>query len=183
MKAVLDELGSLGGKPIETLSPEEARKQPSPADAVKSLMKKQDKKGPEPVGDVENTRVQLGDHKVGVRIYTPKGDGPFPVILYIHGGGWVIADLDTYDSSPRALCNAVNAIVISTEYRHAPEFKFPQPTKMSSASISGQLRMKASAITTPGVSPSSAKAPAAPWRQPLASWPKNATSRCPCIKS
>ncbi len=125
MKAVLDELASLGGKPIAELSPEDARKQPSPADAVSALMKKQDKKGPEPVGDVDNTSVTLGDHKVPVRIYTPKGDGPFPVILYIHGGGWVIADLDTYDASPRALCNAANAIVISTHYRQAPEAKFP----------------------------------------------------------
>lgn len=125
MKAVLDELTSLDGKPITELSPAEARQQPSPADAVTALIKKQDKKGPEPVGDVENTSVTLGDHKVAVRIYTPKGKGPFPVILYIHGGGWVIADLDTYDASPRALCNAANAIVVSTHYRLAPEAKFP----------------------------------------------------------
>ena len=125
MKAVLDELAGLGGKPIESLSPEEARKQPSPADAVMQLMRKQNKKGPEAVGDVDNVSVTLGDYKVPVRIYTPKGSGPFPVILYIHGGGWVIADLDTYDSSPRALCNAANAVVVSTHYRLAPENKFP----------------------------------------------------------
>jgi acetyl esterase len=59
------------------------------------------------------------------RIYKPAGDGPYPVILYIHGGGWVLADLDTYDATPRALCNATNALVISTDYRHAPEHKFP----------------------------------------------------------
>lgn len=125
MKAVLDELAALGGKPIAELSPEEARKQPSPADAVKQLMRKQNKKGPEDVGHVDNTSITLGDHTVPVRIYTPKGKGPFPVILYIHGGGWVIADLDTYDASPRALCHAVNAIVVSTHYRQAPEAKFP----------------------------------------------------------
>ena len=125
MKVVLDELGTLGGKPIPMLSPGEARKQPSPADAVMALMKKQDKKGPEAVGHLDNTKVTIGDHSVAVRIYTPKGTGPFPVILYIHGGGWVIADLDTYDASPRALCNAAGAVVISTHYRQAPEFKFP----------------------------------------------------------
>jgi len=48
-----------------------------------------------------------------------------PVILYIHGGGWVIADLDTYDASPRALANAAGAIVVSTHYRQGPEAKFP----------------------------------------------------------
>lgn len=125
MKAVLDELAALGGKPIETLSPEEARKQPSPADAVAQLMKKQGKKDPEVVRQVDNTKITIGDHSVAVRIYTPKGDGPFPVILYIHGGGWVIADLDTYDASPRALCDAVGAIVVSTHYRQGPENKFP----------------------------------------------------------
>lgn len=126
MQAVLDELAALGGRPIETLSPEEARKQPTPDDAVKQLMKKRDIKGPEPVGDVDNTTVTLGDgHKIDVRVYSPKGDGPFPVILYVHGGGWVIADLDTYDATPRALCNAAQAIVVSTHYRQAPEHKFP----------------------------------------------------------
>ncbi len=125
MKAVLDELAALGGKPIETLSPEEARKQPSPATAVRQLMKQQDKKGPEAVGDVDNTTITIGDHSVAVRVYSPKGDGPFPVILYIHGGGWVIADLDTYDAAPRALCNTVEAIVVSTHYRQGPEHKFP----------------------------------------------------------
>jgi acetyl esterase len=48
-----------------------------------------------------------------------------PVVLYIHGGGWVIADIDVYDSSPRALAKATGAIVVSIEYRHAPEAKFP----------------------------------------------------------
>ena len=124
MKAVLDSLASLGGKPIDTLSPEEARKQPSPADAVAKLMKQQDKK-PEAVADIDNIKIKLGDHSVAARVYSPKGDGPFPVILYIHGGGWVIADLDTYDATPRALCNAVGAVVISTHYRQAPEHKFP----------------------------------------------------------
>ena len=95
MKAVLDELGTLGGKPIESLSPEEARKQPSPADAVSRVMRKEGKTSVEPLGKVENIQVTLGNHDVSVRIYTPKGDGPFPVIFYIHGGGWVLADLDT----------------------------------------------------------------------------------------
>lgn len=125
MQAVLDELGSLGGKPVETLTPEEARKQPTPADAVKKLLKKLGKEAPKFEGSTDDIKIDLGDHKVAARVYTPKGDGPFPVILYIHGGGWVFADLDVYDASPRTLCNAVNAIVISTHYRQAPEFKFP----------------------------------------------------------
>ncbi len=124
MKAVLDAHASLGPKPIETLSPEEARKQPGVNKAVMKLMKEQGKK-PETVEDIDDREVKLEGGNVKVRIYTPKGDGPFPVILYIHGGGWVIADLDTYDATPRALANAVNAVVVSTHYRQAPEYKFP----------------------------------------------------------
>jgi len=124
MQAVLDELAALGGKPITELKPEDARKQPSPADAVKKLMGKQDKKS-EKIDKVDDISIELTGHDVKGRAYKPAGDGPHPVILYIHGGGWVIADLDTYDATPRALCNAANALVISTDYRHAPEFKFP----------------------------------------------------------
>jgi len=48
-----------------------------------------------------------------------------PIVVYYHGGGWVIADVATYDAAPRAMAKALNAIVVSVEYRHAPEFKFP----------------------------------------------------------
>ncbi len=126
MQAVLDQLQKLGGKPIESLTPEEARKQPSPADAVKALLQSQGKSiAAEPVASVKNQTIRGDGGKIPIRIYTPKGDGPFPVILYIHGGGWVIADLDTYDSTPRALANAAEAVVVSTHYRLAPEHPFP----------------------------------------------------------
>lgn len=126
MQAVLDQLGKLGPKPLETLSPEEARKQPSPADAVMALLKSQGKStAPEAVGKVENKTFAGPGGVVPIRIYTPAGSGPFPVILYIHGGGWVIANLDTYDASPRALANAAQAVVVSSHYRQGPEHKFP----------------------------------------------------------
>lgn len=61
-----------------------------------------------------------------VRTYTPlQGNGPFPVIVYYHGGGWVIADLDTYEPSARALAEKTGAIVVSVAYRQAPENQFP----------------------------------------------------------
>jgi acetyl esterase/lipase len=124
MQAVLDQLDSLKGKPITELKPEDARDQPTPADAVKKLMDQQDKK-PEKVAKIDDIDIKLSGHDVKGRIYKPEGDGPHPVILYIHGGGWVLADLDTYDATPRALCNGTGALVISTDYRHAPEHKFP----------------------------------------------------------
>lgn len=126
MQAVLDQLAALGGKPIETLSPAEARTQPSPPDAVKALLKKQGKPtSPEPVGKVDDRTIEGPAGPIAIRIYTPTGEGPFPLVLYIHGGGWVIATLDTYDSSARALTNAAQAVVVSTHYRQGPEHKFP----------------------------------------------------------
>jgi acetyl esterase/lipase len=124
MQAVLDELAALMGKPIETLTAKEARQQPAPADAVGKLMKKMKIK-PEPVADIDNRSIDGPVKEIKIRIYSPKGDGPFPVIVYYHGGGFVIADLDTYDATPRALCNAVGAVVVSCHYRQGPEDKFP----------------------------------------------------------
>lgn len=122
MKAVLDQLAKLGGKPIAKLRPANARVQPLPGDAVLALLKKQGKStAPEPVGSVKNTKV--GD--IPVRVYKPKGDGPFPVVVYAHGGGFVIASIQAYDSSCRALTNAANAMVISVGYSYAPEKKLP----------------------------------------------------------
>ncbi len=129
MQAVLDQLATLGGKPIETLSPAEARKQPTPADAAKALLEKQGKPtDPESLvpGVTAADRTIAGPGgSLPVRIYTPAGDGPFPVITYYHGGGFVIADKQVYDGGARALAKEANAVVVSVDYRRAPEHKFP----------------------------------------------------------
>jgi len=63
---------------------------------------------------------------LAARCYVPSlTDEPLPVLVYFHGGGWVIADLDTYDSSARALCVAAGSIVVSVHYRQAPEDPYP----------------------------------------------------------
>lgn len=126
MNAVLSDLGTKGGKPIESLSAEEARKQPTPADAVRDVLIKQKKSvAPEAVAKVEDREIDGGAGKIPARIYTPSGKAPQPVIVYYHGGGFVIATNDTYDASPRALANQTGAIVVAVEYRKAPEHKFP----------------------------------------------------------
>ena len=126
MKAVLDELGKLNGKPIETLKAKEARQQPTPADAVMKVLQKQGKPtDPEAVGKVADLQIDGAEGKIPARVYTPKGTGPFPLIVYFHGGGWVIATIDTYDASARALANGAEAVLLSVEYRKAPENKFP----------------------------------------------------------
>jgi acetyl esterase len=62
---------------------------------------------------------------VPVRVYTPEGTGPFPTLLWFHGGGYVIGDLDTADSAARGLCTGAGAVVVSVDYRLAPEHKAP----------------------------------------------------------
>ena len=125
MQKVLTKLASLGGKPIETLAPADARKQPTPADAVKAVMKDGGITATSTVTTKDVTYpAGVGTQKA--RIYMPaNASEPLPVVLYIHGGGWVIADIDVYDATPRAMAEQANAIVVSMEYRHAPEAKFP----------------------------------------------------------
>ncbi len=126
MAAVLTELQDLNPKPIASLSAEEARKQPTPSDAVKALLhERKQSTAPLAIGKTEDRAIRGPGGTLPIRIYTPQGVPPFPVIVYFHGGGWVLATIDTYDSSARALSKAANAIVISVEYRKAPEHKFP----------------------------------------------------------
>ena len=126
MQDVLTKLAELGGKPITTLSAPEARQQPTPADAVKALLTEEGKStAPKPVGNVMDRVIPGPGGPLPVRVYTPEGSGPFPVVVYFHGGGWVIANLDTYDASARALADGARAVVMSVAYRQAPEHKFP----------------------------------------------------------
>ena len=127
MKHVLDALKALDPKPIPKLSPEEARKQPSPTDGVKTYLKEQGRStAPEPGVTTKDATYETAGGTQPVRIYTPDGaQGPLPVVVYYHGGGFVIADIDTYDATPRAIAKGAQAVVVSVEYRHAPEAKFP----------------------------------------------------------
>ena len=82
-----------------------------------------------PVGNVENRTIPVENGEIPIRIYTPSGEGPFPLFVYYHGGGWVIGDLDTYDAGCRLLAEQLKRVVVSVEYRLAPEFKFPVPVE------------------------------------------------------
>jgi acetyl esterase/lipase len=83
--------------------------------------------GGEDVKHVENRTVPGPHGEIPVRIYTPEGSGPLPILVYFHGGGWVIGDLETHDASCRAMTNLTGAIIVSVDYRLAPEHKFPIP--------------------------------------------------------
>lgn len=126
-QAILDALKELGQRPYHTLSPAEARLQPSFADGVKAVIAKQGRSVAPPPGiTIEDIEVDGATGPIAARVYRPSGaTGPLPVILYFHGGGWVLATIDTYDASARALAREAQAIVISVEYRKASEAKFP----------------------------------------------------------
>jgi acetyl esterase len=79
------------------------------------------------VAKVEDRRLPGSGLEIPVRIYTPAGPGPFPILVWFHGGGWVIGDLDSADPTARYLTVGAGCVVVSVDYRLAPETKFPGP--------------------------------------------------------
>lgn len=117
IQALLAERKERGIPPVHALSVDGARQQ------LEALHEPPDE--PEPVGRVRNCRISGPTDDIPIRIYTPDRDGPFPVLVFFHGGGWVIGSLDTHDATCRALTNAADCVVVSVGYRRAPEHPFP----------------------------------------------------------
>ncbi len=116
---VMEQVAAMGLPAAHTVSPAEAR-------ANAKLRPRAP--GPE-VAKVENRTIPGPDGDVPVRIYTPDGDGPFPILAWYHGGGWVLGDLESADASARNLCVGGQCVVVSVDYRLAPETKFPGPAE------------------------------------------------------
>ena len=94
-----------------------------------------------PVGGVENGELAGPAGPIAFRTYRPER-GPdvvagtaVPTILFVHGGGWVIGDLDTHDNEARRLCRDTGAVVVSIDYRRAPEAAFPAPVEDAWAAL------------------------------------------------
>jgi acetyl esterase len=126
VKALLEQMEAAGEPPLHTLQPEEARRRTD----FRPLAGE-----PEPVAKVEERLVSGDAGYITIRVYTPQGNGPFPVLVYFHGGGWVIGDLDTVDAPCRALTNAAQCVVVSVDYRLAPEYKFPAAAEDAYAAV------------------------------------------------
>lgn len=131
MQTVIETLDSISPIPLQTLSPQQARMQKSPADAAMQVMRNYGIVLPAPNVDTVGKEIPVsGGATIHARIYTPKtGKAIYPVIVYYHGGGWVIATIDTYNASAQALAEQTDAIVVSVEYRKGPEFTFPTAHK------------------------------------------------------
>lgn len=129
MLALLKAHEGLKPKAIEKIDVAAARANPTIADAVNALLR-QNNRGTDPAQLVPgvtsaDATVQGATGALPARFFTPAGPGPFPVVVYFHGGGWVIADKQVYDASARAIAKQAQAVVVSVDYRRAPEAKFP----------------------------------------------------------
>lgn len=127
MAAVLAMLGELGARPIENLIPEAARRQPTLANAVAALMARAGTSAGEDGVVSEDVTITGAAGDLPARIYRPRYLMPRlnPMVLYFHGGGFVSGDLDSHDGSARALARRSGAIVLSVDYRLAPEHAWP----------------------------------------------------------
>jgi acetyl esterase len=124
---VVDTIAALNLKPIKDSTPTEARE---------SMRTRTAGLGPvEEVPAVADHRVPVEGGEITVRLYAPAGVGPHPVLVFYHGGGWVIGDLYTHDGLCRSIVNAAGCAVASVDYRLAPEFKFPTPVDDSYAAL------------------------------------------------
>lgn len=120
LAGMLQMMASAGAKPIHESSPAEAR--------AGFLMLTAGSRTPEqivPVASVQDTTVDGAAGPLKARIYRPEGEGPFPTVAFFHGGGYVIGDLDTHDNTCRDICRGAQAVVVSVDYRLAPEHPFP----------------------------------------------------------
>jgi acetyl esterase len=79
----------------------------------------------EPVAKVEDRSIPGPVGEIPLRIYTPQGQGPFPVVIFAHGGGWVVGNLETHDDVCRSLSYRSGSMVLAVDYRRAPEARFP----------------------------------------------------------
>jgi len=125
MQPLLEMMNTMMGPPLGTVSPEETRRLMDERRATmppgEPVARVQDLSAPGPAGDI------------ALRVYTPAGPTPQPVVVFYHGGGWVIGSIDSHDATARALANRSGCTVVSVEYRLAPEHKFPAAAEDSYA--------------------------------------------------
>jgi len=130
VQTLLEHMRAAGLPPFHTLRVEDARQ------AMIDLVGKA--KNPAPahrVPKIEDRHIPGTAGPIPIRIYTPAGDGPFPVLVYFHGGGWVLGSIETHDPICRELTRAVGCIVVSVDYRLAPEHPFPVPLEDCYAAV------------------------------------------------
>ena len=118
IEAFLEDAAAANLPPYRTMSLEQARE----AMTARSARFLAD---PPVVAKVEEREIPGPGGPLPLRVYTPTGSSDLPVLVYFHGGGWVVGSMDSHDSLCRGLANAAGCVVVSVDYRLAPEHKFP----------------------------------------------------------
>jgi acetyl esterase len=116
--ALLDRLEASGAPSPESLPLEEARR------GATSLLRELGGE-PEPVARIDDVEIPGPAGPIPIRIYDPGTSADRPCLVYFHGGGWVLCDLDSHDSVARALARRSGAVIVSVGYRLGPEHRFP----------------------------------------------------------
>jgi cation diffusion facilitator CzcD-associated flavoprotein CzcO/acetyl esterase/lipase len=124
---VLDTIADLDLPPIETLSPDEAR-------AFTAAAKAASPPGPE-VGEIVDGVLPGADGDLRYRLFRPSTAGPHPIVAYFHGGGWVLGAHNSDEPFCRDLCVRADVVVVSVDYRHAPEHRFPAAVEDAFAAV------------------------------------------------
>ncbi|PON15500.1 lipase [Candidatus Entotheonella serta] len=124
---LLESVRASGIPPFHTLPVEDARQ------AMIDLFGKV--KNPVSVHRIDNRDITGPAGPIPIRLYIPAGVGPFPVLVYYHGGGWVLGSLETHDPMWRELSRVVGCVVVSVDYRLAPEHRFPVPLEDCYAAV------------------------------------------------
>jgi acetyl esterase len=126
IEALLARMAAAGAPPLERQSVAEARRLHAASAAALHGP-------PVPVAAVADRTIPGPAGDLPVRVYTPHGGPPFPIVVWFHGGGWVVGTLDTFDAICRALAAAVPAVVVAVDYRLAPEHHYPAAAEDSYA--------------------------------------------------
>lgn len=84
---------------------------------------------PDPVHDVKDRMIAVDGGEIALRIYRPSAAASAPIVVFFHGGGWVLCDLDSHDATARRIANDSGCVVVATDYRKAPEHRFPIPVE------------------------------------------------------
>ena len=148
-KVLFDALGITDRK-LENMTPEAAR------ELGKAMVAARRQMGIEAVHEVRDVKIPGPGGEIPVRIYTPDIAKPAPALIYFHGGGWVLGDLESHDHVCRSLANRVPCVVLSVDYRLAPEAKYPAAVEDSMAATewiaahAGELGIDAGRIAIGG---------------------------------
>jgi len=118
VRSLLEAMEAENQPPLETLTVPEARR--VAAGNIKLVGGT-----PEPLRSIENLAIEGPDGPIPIRVYTPDVPAPRPAMVYFHGGGWVVCDLDTHHVVCSAIARRAGAVVVAVDYRLAPEHKFP----------------------------------------------------------